>query len=58
MHMKSRKNLQRIGKKYNDLNKMQKKNINFSKKSNKYHTNHQEISYKYLKNISIQSQII
>ena len=36
----------------NDFNRMYKKNLQFSIKLDKYHTNHQEISYKNVKNIS------
>ena len=56
-HMKSRKNLPRIGKKDNDFNTVQKKNLHYPKKSDKYR-NHQEISYKRMKNISIHIKYI
>ena len=53
MHMKSRRNLQRIGKKTMISTKCRRKIYIFSKKSIKYHTTHQEISYKHMKNINI-----
>ena len=46
MHLKSGKNLQRMGKKIMISIKCKRKIYIFSKKSNKYHTNHREISYK------------
>ena len=57
MHLKSHKNLQRIGKKIMISIKCKRKIYIFYKKSNKYHTNDQEISYKYMKNISIHIEV-